>query len=378
MTQEQINIWLNVARWAPSGGNAQPWKVRISDADKAELVLSVSPEYRQKPSLMDCDGSAAVLALGTFAETLSQVVQLDGHQLEVLSIQQGPTFFDIEVTLRIVFDTRLDLFNLVISSLNSIRNRVTNRGKFLNKSIPEDFKKWMIYQCQLSEIDVFAIESQDEKNKLIKTLSVFEKVRWENTQTLADLFHEIETNSNVGIPFSRLGVSAPEVFFLKLLKRFSVLRPLIRLGISGNIAKQSVQKPLLNTPTYFYLRSRSHSPVSFFKLGRLVQRIWLGAQEKDMGFQPMEGHLLGYGALYSPQIYNFSPTHQTKLAGVIGAYRDNWGIDLHKPLFGFRLGYPCKVVGPSPRKNVVEIFSLQTDTPYNSPKKRDNNYASYG
>lgn len=359
MNKQKIEKWLDIAKWAPSGGNAQPWKVMILDCDKGSLRISIDQDYRKKPSLLDIDGSASVVGLGIFVETLSQTVQLDDYILEVEEVRSGATFFDAEIFIRISENVGTSFSEKVVIRAESIKQRATNRNKYKLEPLPSDFKEWMIAQCGKEKIKLVPVEEKQDRLRLIEVLSQLEKVRWENPRFLEDLLSEIGSDNNLGIPFYQLGVGLPEILMLKTLKVFRFLRGVLRLGFTSEIAKQSIRKPLLGAPSYFYLVGSGYSLEAFFYLGATVQRIWLAAQERGLGFQPLEGHLLAYSALRmsepskSLDLYQESQIKSIHL--VAEKYIQYWGIDLREPLFGFRLGYPLAEAKISARKSVSEI-----------------------
>jgi sulfur-carrier protein adenylyltransferase/sulfurtransferase len=69
---------LNLARWAPSGDNAQPWRFRILDDETIAVSLRLDPtsvyEYR--------DGEPTLLAVGMLVETLDIAASAYGRAMQ--------------------------------------------------------------------------------------------------------------------------------------------------------------------------------------------------------------------------------------------------------------------------------------------------------
>src|SRR4051794_5499069 len=70
---------VDVARWAPSPHNMQPWKVRVLSATEAELLADPS---RLLPET-DPDGAFMTVGLGIFVESLAVAAHARGRELDV-------------------------------------------------------------------------------------------------------------------------------------------------------------------------------------------------------------------------------------------------------------------------------------------------------
>jgi hypothetical protein len=70
---------VDVARWAPSPHNMQPWKVRVTSAAEAELMADPG---RLLPET-DSDGAFMTVGLGIFVETLAVAAHACGHEVDV-------------------------------------------------------------------------------------------------------------------------------------------------------------------------------------------------------------------------------------------------------------------------------------------------------
>ena len=72
LTPEKALTWLDFAKWAPSGGNAQPWRVEYEENyNSIAFRLAIEPVCKTNSSLMDVRGAASAMALGALAENLN-------------------------------------------------------------------------------------------------------------------------------------------------------------------------------------------------------------------------------------------------------------------------------------------------------------------
>lgn len=68
---QMIMKWIEVAKWAASGGNVQPWHIQIiigqdeseNDSEEIKLQLTLDQEAWLEKSPLDIKGSASLIAL---------------------------------------------------------------------------------------------------------------------------------------------------------------------------------------------------------------------------------------------------------------------------------------------------------------------------
>ncbi len=362
MTIDELNKWVDVARWAPSGGNAQPWQLRIENLEKGEIVLFVDPEYRQHPSCMDFDGSATLIGLGAFVESLSLIVDIDNYFLHVGEFSDCENYFDFSVKLKITEGSQLKSDEKFISSLQTFTNRVTNRTYFLPKPIPQDFLDWMKLQANKLSLGVKDLSGPEFRPQLMQLFEKMEKVRWESQVCLTHLLEEMKESADEdnprGIPFHQLDIKWSEILLIKTFKNWPFTHSFLPWGTSRVIAREAVKKPLSTALFFSYLVTNTSSAESFFNLGRCLQRIWLAAEEKGLALQPMANHLMVYQALKQPEKFNLTSQKKRVLESVYTDYKTSFGVDLFLPAFGFRLGYPSSHLKPSFRRSVDKIIDL--------------------
>ncbi|WP_254504299.1 nitroreductase family protein, partial [Duganella vulcania] len=79
-TLEQI---LELARWAPSGDNTQPWRFEILDARR----LVVHGHDTRDHCVYDLDGHPSQMSIGALLETMA--IAASAHQLEMQATRHG-------------------------------------------------------------------------------------------------------------------------------------------------------------------------------------------------------------------------------------------------------------------------------------------------
>ncbi len=371
MTEENFRKWVEIARWAPSGGNAQPWRlVRLSSPSDLCFRLLVDPLYAKAPSNLDLDGAASLIALGAFFESLDLVARLDGAELQVQGLHDSSDFFAWSIDFKVSqAAAESPSPPALISSANTVLRRTTNRFAYLEKEVPEEFCEWMCLDFKQRGFALKFFESADERAQIIEHLSALEKIRWEQPAFLSSVLEELKEQpaeeDTQGIPFSQLPLRWNEVLLIRALKSQRWLWNLMPLGISGQIAKSAVKVPIQGAPSFFYIHPLSVASQAqgkgFFDLGRSMQRLWLAAEEKGLALQPLAGHLLPHQALKNPAAFRLTAKQEVVMAKVAGRFQELWGLDLMQPLFGFRMGYPTQAAPTSFRKGVDEILPSVQD-----------------
>lgn len=335
--------------------------VAVEHLERGELRIAIDPKYRAQPSIMDHDGSASLIGLGSFVESLSLAAEFDQYNLQIQELGSDKSFFDFFARVQITQAPSSHPCRPFISSSQSIINRVTNRTPFLKTPVPLEFQAWMQAEAQQFGLLVRDLSDLKYRSDLIKVLSQLEKVRWENKLFLAHLLDELkedlDTQDNTGIPVHQLGLNQWEQMALVALKKWVPIRELMRRVGSSVIAKGAISTFSDPLPFFCYLVAPTTTAESFFNIGRCLQRIWLVAHEKGLALQPLANHLIAYQSLNAQQPFGLTINHQKTIAEARQIYQTEFGIDLLKPIFGFRLGYPSRVVESSYRRSFNQIMS---------------------
>lgn len=352
-----IQKWVEIARWAPSGGNVQPWNIIAQAGTHQQLILRVDKSYAAHPSLLDLDGSAVIIAFGTFVESLSVAAEVDGYHIEKIKLNNSESFFHctVEITFKINSMASVKALEILgAQKIANIKSRHTNRNLYQKKAIPESFIDWI--KEQSSSLNLRFTPIDQERPKLIKYLSLFEKVRWEDPHLLHSLLEEITLKSEssmTGIPVTNLGAGFDGQMLISLLKNHPSLRRLLSFGLSNVISQISIKRPITRAGHFIFLSAEKNNFESYFNLGRLIQRTWLSAHENGLAMQPFCGHLLAYHWLRGNSKSPLSKKHVNLVVEAQQKILQTWKIDIADPLFGFRLGYPIKQGEISPRKPIM-------------------------
>ncbi|MDX1735666.1 MAG: hypothetical protein R3228_14930, partial [Halioglobus sp.] len=117
---------LDLARWAPSGDNEQPWQFELVDAHRARIYTHDTRDW----CVYDLDGSSSQIAVGALMETLEIAASGEGMTVWWQSVDDRPEHepaFDVEL----VADPGVQPSRL----LPFVRSRTTQRKPFSTRSL---------------------------------------------------------------------------------------------------------------------------------------------------------------------------------------------------------------------------------------------------
>jgi len=116
--REKIVKIVDIARYAPSVHNAQPWKVSV---DKNSIRVDVSPSHSLKFS--DPTGRETIISLGIFSEALVLGAAAHGFVLKEASLSSGGSVLEF-----VHSDQKID--PAIKGDVRSLKTRCTDRSIF--------------------------------------------------------------------------------------------------------------------------------------------------------------------------------------------------------------------------------------------------------
>lgn len=340
---EMAAIWARQAARAASGGNAQPWVVKIERLSDNRLLfrLGIDSRYSCRPSPMDVDGKAALMALGCYAVYVEAFAALAGFEVQSRSLAAGETAWETEVSLvfRPVVGARKTKY-----SEQALQQRWTDRRVYETAPCPPDLQRRMQDVLKdYSGIRATSVRSRIEA--AIGPLRKLEALRWKNKKFRDSLFEEIDFSSGKDagasrkIPASQLGVEGFDLLFLRLMHRYPALRTILSMGGSEIVARKTVPRLLRASSGVWFLQAEVKSNAAVFNLGRCFQELWLVVNDYGYSFQPIGLPLvaLSYWSGDSCGIGQ-SPAQTGVLREVTEVLREKFDLDLKELVLGFRFG----------------------------------------
>lgn len=380
MQQSQFaQKWLNGARWAASGGNAQPWDVEFAEKDDGLVFrLSLNAKYARNPSAMDAGGAASVMALGCFAKTLEIFAGLDNFKLYLKTWDSPRELKNKDSSQDSVQDFwsdaavlyfRRDLMTTQTYNQTDILNRRTDRHRYKKIAVPIELQssiKEIISKYEMLNSYEFA----SDKKKLSASFEELGKIRWQNEQLLTSLLSEIsfadeEVKIKDKIPASQLGATSMDVSLLRLMRRFPWLGILFRIGFHKIPVQKDISNYTQHCDRMLFLEAKEYNFVNCFELGRCFQEVWLETNRRGMSFQPLGLPLIALAFWQNIDFLKFTKSQKNSITQLTEDFQRVFSINLKNPVMGFRIGWPLKASDKPLRKDLVgqhkpEIFDFVT------------------
>lgn len=274
---------LDLARWAPSGDNDQPWRFEIVD----DQHVTVHGRDTRDWCVYDLDGTSSQIALGALLETLSIAASAEGMRAESVWRADSPEDAPlIDVTL--VPDAGISPHAL----LPFIRARVTQRLPFTQRPLSAR-QKQTLEQSVGAGFRVLWIEGKSERREMAKLLFQNAHIRLSTPEAFEVHRRNIEWGvqfSEDRIPEGALGIDLPTRRIMRwalqswrrvqFLNRYLAGTWLPRLQMDWRTA--------LGCAAHFVIIADQplQSVQDYLAGGRAVQRFWLQATRQGLQFQP--------------------------------------------------------------------------------------------
>jgi molybdopterin/thiamine biosynthesis adenylyltransferase len=351
---------LDLARWAPSGDNDQPWQFEIVD----DYHLRIHGSDTRTWCVYDLDGTSSQLALGALLETLCIAASAEGmraqYQLRADSPEDAPL---IDVTL--IEDAQIKPHAL----LPFIKTRVTQRKPFTQRPLSSR-QKVALENAVGAGFKVCWIEGNALRRRMAKLLFHNAHIRLTTPEAFEVHRRNIEWGARYSedrIPEEALGIDLPTRKIMRWALQSWQRVQFLNAYLAGTWLPrlQMDWRTAVNCAAHFVITSDEplQSMDDFLAGGRAVQRFWLEATRQGLQFQPEMTPLIF--SRYVAQSRNFTSVVKeqalaARLASELTALLGGAENPLQRVYMG-RVGF-----GPAPRSRSVrpplEKLLRQTST----------------
>lgn len=274
---------LDLARWAPSGDNDQPWKFEIVDDTHVVIHANDTREW----CVYDLDGTSSQIAVGALLETLAIAASGEGLRAEASLRPESPEESPL-IDVKLVPDQALSPHPL----LPFIKPRVTQRKPFTDRPLAAS-QKQSLERAVGDGFSVLWVEGKAGRRQMAKLLFQNAHIRL----TTPEAFEVHRRNIEWGVQFSEdrmpegaLGLDLPTRKIMRwalqswkrvqFMNRFFAGTWLPRLQMDWRTA--------LGCAAHFVIISDKplESVEDYLSGGRAMQRFWLEATRQGLQFQP--------------------------------------------------------------------------------------------
>lgn len=274
---------LDLARWAPSGDNEQPWRFEIVDDTHIVIHASDTRDW----CVYDLDGTSSQIAVGALLETLSIAASTQGMRAEFSRRQSSP---DTAPLIDVILTGDATVTPDPLAPF--IPARVTQRKPFTTRRLAAAHKEAL--ERALGEgYRVHWLESPPAKRRMAKLLFHNAHIRLTTPEAFEVHRRNIEWGAQFSedrIPEEALGLDRPTRRVMRwalagwnrvqFLNRFLAGTWLPRLQMDVRTA--------LGCAAHFVIIARGPLETidDYLAGGRALQRFWLEATRLGLQFQP--------------------------------------------------------------------------------------------
>ena len=334
---EQI---LDLARWAPSGDNTQPWRFEII----GRLKVVVHGFDTRDHVVYDLDGRPSQISLGALLETMSIAASAQGMSMQAhrrVSLPDTTPTFDVEF----IEDASRQLDPLI----TSILGRSVQRRPMGTRSLTANEKK-MLEASVGPEYGVLWLEGL--RNRFRTARLMFNNAKLRLTMPEAYRVHReiIQWNARFSedrVPDQALGIDPLTARLMRFVMVSWGRVEFFNSYLAGTWAPRIQMDfiPSLACAAHFVIKAprRPMTVDDFVSAGRAVQRFWLTATQLGL-FQQPEMTPLIFGAYVRNGItFTSEPKLVIRARELEGATKVLVGSDVDRAIWMGRIG-----AGPAP------------------------------
>ena len=282
MTEDTLLQILDLARWAPSGDNTQPWRFELAAPD--HVVVHASDT--RTDTVYDLDGHPSQISVGALLETMSIAASVHGLRAEARrragSPEQQP-----------LFDVRFSADAAIVPSplANAITRRSVQRRPMSARPLSDDEKRAL--EAAVGPAYTLSwIEGFGPKFKTARLM--YDNARLRLTMPEAYQVHAriIEWNARTSrdrVPDQALGVDPGTLKLMKwAMTSWNRLSKMNRVMGTWAPRLQMDLVPGIACAAHFVLKARTapQGIDDYVEAGRAVQRFWLTLTHLGLVMQP--------------------------------------------------------------------------------------------
>ncbi|MBL8640655.1 MAG: nitroreductase family protein [Alphaproteobacteria bacterium] len=279
---------LEVARWAPSGDNSQPWRFTILSDER--FIIHPAPDDQSVPDIYNGDGRAKWFSIGALVENISISASAHGYKAQIIPRKDSPEHFGwspyIEIILRTDHDIRPD------ELYPFIEERSVQRG-CMKRRLLTSTEKAELERSVPSGVNIEWVEKGSRRWGLLKLISHFTDIRLRLPETYKVHLAVIEFFSRYSrnkMPDQSLGLSRLTLLLTRWVLKSWERTDFMNRFMGGTIIPRIEMDliPGIFCAGYFVLYSKALS-LDFegdIGRGRALQRFWLQATRLGLQIQP--------------------------------------------------------------------------------------------
>lgn len=326
---------------APSGGNAQPWKLLYR-----EDHLYIFHDEHYSYSLLDYNNLGSYIAFGAMLENIKIAASQLSLQAQehIFPLPQQPSLIAV-----LSFEP-LQMVNDLSYLAPVIGMRVTNRNVTERIHLSEEDKNALSAMAEtIPHAQLHLFEENGDLNEFAEILTNTERLRFLHPRGHYDTFvkelrfsiSEVEESGD-GMDVATLNMKQSELAALRIAKDPNAIDFLRNLK-QGHGFKKISKDAVLQASAIGVISINGHDAFHFLEGGRAVERVWLEANYRNISFQPISQIVFMNELFLSPDESEFNPYEKKEMKNISERF--------------------SKILALEPSRNPVFVFRLTTSAP---------------
>jgi molybdopterin/thiamine biosynthesis adenylyltransferase len=276
---DPIDLIVDAAHWAPSGGNIQPWRF---EADANQIRMYLVPE---RTTTMDVRHRGSYVAIGAALFNARVAAASLKNLGECQLFPEGAPSHHV-ATLLVGDSTDYEIAPLE----PRVRTRVANRQMGDETPIDEDIVKLLARGVEREGANLRLVTSRSGIDRMAELLAESDRIRFLlptlHREMVGELRFPGHDSLNEGLDVRTLELSPPEMAALELLRRPDVMEHLADWRAGQGLGART--RAVVGSSSALAVVTVPRSdPIWYVRGGAAVERMWLTAEQHGLAVQPV-------------------------------------------------------------------------------------------
>lgn len=263
---------------APSGGNAQPWRIRAADGS---VTIALAPEYA---NTMDVGFRASAVAVG--AAAFNARVAAAAHRLRGdVAFSQGDEGSPLTAVVRLSPGPDPALAALY----EPMMRRETNRRRGERAPLATDVLDAMTMAAAAEGARLRILTSAEDLASAAAILAAADRIRYLTPRLHAEMFAELRwpgDSLEAGIDARSLEMPQADLVMLDILRRPEVMQHLAAWD-GGSALGDDTDRRVRESAAVGVISVAGRTLADFARAGSAVESVWIQAQKHGVAVQPV-------------------------------------------------------------------------------------------
>lgn len=348
---------LELCKWAPSGGNTQPWELLVEEmtSESLTVVFSLSKECKERDLIMEAHGAGALYSLGTIVFTAKKIFSDLGWDVRQEQFIDREGAYNCRAILKFVYKRKAG--HSLSDIEETLKKRRSNRNLYARTPVDEKTKK-ILSEISKKYSNLRLSIYEETKNKVAQVLGPLEYIRCQNRQFAEEFISEVHFKPSLtGLLANTLGMPVWILAIMRLWKSIAAMRYQFFIGAQWIFRYLAVDRPIRNSGALFVIEAEQFDYNSIYQVGQCLVESWFLLDEQSYGVQ-----VFGLPGIFMflkehPRARQIFSVKEIELINRVHDQAKNLGIDIAKPCLLFRSGVVKEPAPLTPRRPLNISFA---------------------